>query len=94
MRPQYTSKCGFVYLPESIEESVSVPEGILTLLRLKSSTILDITSCSRLKVNRYFGGTSGLHLHGRRISLLHIGFLIALLFDPEDGGEKFLRNVG
>jgi hypothetical protein len=25
--------------------------------------------------------------------LLHAGFLLSLFFDPEDGGEIFLRNV-
>jgi hypothetical protein len=24
----------------------------------------------------------------------HAGFLIGLFFDPEDGGDMFLRNVG
>jgi hypothetical protein len=26
--------------------------------------------------------------------LLHAGFLLGLLFNPEDGGDMFLRNVG
>jgi hypothetical protein len=25
--------------------------------------------------------------------LLHAGFLLGLFFDPEDGGDMFLRNV-
>jgi hypothetical protein len=26
--------------------------------------------------------------------MLHAGFLLGLFFDPEDGGDMFLRNVG
>jgi hypothetical protein len=26
--------------------------------------------------------------------LLHAGFMLGVLFDPEDGGDIFLRNVG
>jgi hypothetical protein len=26
--------------------------------------------------------------------LLHVGFLIALVFDREDGGDMYLRNAG
>jgi hypothetical protein len=26
--------------------------------------------------------------------LLHVGFLLGLFFEPEDGGDMFLRNVG
>jgi hypothetical protein len=27
-------------------------------------------------------------------TLLHDGFLLVLFFDPEDGGDIFLRNFG
>jgi hypothetical protein len=26
--------------------------------------------------------------------LLHVGFLLVLLYNPEDGGDMFLRNCG
>jgi hypothetical protein len=32
---------------------------------MKSTVFLDITPCNALKVNRCFGGTYRLHLHGR-----------------------------
>jgi hypothetical protein len=50
-----------------------------------------------MKVNRRFEGTCRLHYHGRRISQirnqheggtkLYAGFLLGLLFSPEDGGD-------
>jgi hypothetical protein len=27
-------------------------------------------------------------------NLLHTGFLFSVFFDPEDGGDMFLRNIG
>jgi hypothetical protein len=61
----------------------------------KKSIFWDATPCIPLKVHRSFGGTSSLHLHGRRISqarnqscayyLLHAGFLLGLSFDPQYG---------
>jgi hypothetical protein len=79
-----------------------------TLWGMKSNIFWDITPCSPLNVNRRFGGTYHLHLPGRRINrarnqcesrwqtwlCFHPDFLLCLLFDPEDGGDMFLRNVG
>jgi hypothetical protein len=32
---------------------------------------------------------------GKQIATcFHAGFLLALFFDPEDGGDMFFRNVG
>jgi hypothetical protein len=28
------------------------------------------------------------------VACFHAGFLLSLFFDPEDGGDMFLRNVG
>jgi hypothetical protein len=57
-----------------------------------------------LNVNRRFGGTCRLHLKGRGIFqarnqssalyMLHVGVLLVLVFEPDDGGDMFLRNVG
>jgi hypothetical protein len=37
---------------------------VLTAVVRKSSTFWDITPCSPLKVNRYFGGIGRFHLQG------------------------------
>jgi hypothetical protein len=58
-----------------------------------------------LKANQRLGGTCHLHLQGRRVgeeetsvallaTFFHAGFLLGSLFDPEDGDDMFLRNVG
>jgi hypothetical protein len=61
----------------------------------------DITPYTRLKVNRSFEGTCGLHLQELRISqtgnLREVGShagLSGLFFYPDDGGDMLLRNVG
>jgi hypothetical protein len=51
----------------------------------KVAVFQDTAPCSQ-QINRRFSKTYHLHL-GR-------GFLARLIFDPEDGGDTFLRNVG
>jgi hypothetical protein len=60
---------------------------------MKSTIFWDITPCSPLKVNQSFGGTYHLNLQGLA-TCFHSGFLIGVFFDPEDGDDMFLRNIG
>jgi hypothetical protein len=64
-----------------------VEEGseVLTIMIMKSSLFWDIILCNPLKLNQYFRGTC---------SLLQVGFLFSISFNPEDGGNMFLQNVG
>jgi hypothetical protein len=63
----------------------------------KNTTFWDITLCNSLKVNRRFGGTYRLHLQDQdtrvKAGAKSNGILLGL-FDPEDTGDIFLRNVG
>jgi hypothetical protein len=58
---------------------------------MKSTIFWDIKPCSPLRVNRRFGGTYRLHMLA---TCFHAGFLLSLYFDPEDGRNMFLRNLG
>jgi hypothetical protein len=61
-----------------------------------------VSPCSSEKA-RHFGGTPYLHLQGPKVSQARnerislppasFGYLLGLLFEPEAGGEIFLRNV-
>jgi hypothetical protein len=60
-----------------------------------------VTPCNS-EIARRFGGNDSLHLQGRRVSQARnqlsltpdsAGLLLDLLFDPEDRGGMFLRNV-
>jgi hypothetical protein len=72
----------------------------LTAMVMKRCIFWDIglTPRSLVKGNRRFGGTCYLHLQGRRISstccLIHAGFLLGLILDPEDGSHILPRNFG
>lgn len=55
---------------------------VLTVVARKSSTFQDITPCSLIIVNQYFGGTYSL-------CLLNDGFMHGSLSDPEDGDMFF-----
>jgi hypothetical protein len=74
---------------------------------MKCSIFWDITPRSPLKVNRRLGGKfASIFRIGEKdkeessmkqnsaCCLLNIGFLLVLFFNPEDGGDISLRNVG
>jgi hypothetical protein len=54
---------------------------------MKSSIYLDTTPCRPVKVNLRFRGIYCLHLQGSACCLLHAGFILLLVFEPEDGGD-------
>jgi hypothetical protein len=71
----------------------------------KLSSWTGLSSFSPLKVNWRFGQAFRLHLQGRTTKvtnqeqsstyhLFHEGFLSCLFFEPVNGGDMFLRNVG
>jgi hypothetical protein len=62
---------------------------VLTAVAMKSSIFWDITPYGPLKVYRRCGEAKSSACYP-----LHARFLLGSFFDPEDGGEMFLRNVG
>jgi hypothetical protein len=67
---------------------------VLTTVK-KSYTLWDITPRSPLRVSRRFGGKFHVQLQrGTACCLFHAAFLHGSFFDPEDGGEMFIWNVG
>jgi hypothetical protein len=82
------------------KETLENRHAELTNSELESSIFGDITPCSQLNANRRYGGTCRFHLQSRKVSqvepcfaccLHHAGFS---LFNTEDGGDIFFRNVG
>jgi hypothetical protein len=64
---------------------------ILNFLIQRVLIFWDIMPRGLLKVNQYFGETYRPDL--QKATCFHAGFLHSLLFDPEDGGDKFLGNM-
>jgi hypothetical protein len=65
---------------------------------MKDSIFWDKTSCGPLKVSRRFGETCRIHSQGQiqkrtACYLLHVGFVLGLFFDSEDGDDILLQNV-
>jgi hypothetical protein len=77
---------------------VRVGFEVLTAVVMKSSTFWDITQYIPLKVDRRFEQTCRLHLQDRRKSQARnqdsAGFFLGLVFDPENGDDMVLLNVG
>jgi hypothetical protein len=77
----------------------SVTHIIYTGYRGPAVVFSDITLYSPLNVNRRFGESCCLHLHGWRISQARnqyeaIRKQFGIFFDPEDGSDMFFRDVG
>jgi hypothetical protein len=74
---------------------ISLGFGILTVMAMKHSIFWDTMPSGLLKVN-CFGEAkqeTSMKAGGKQSNLLS-RFLLALFFDPEDGGDMFLQNVG
>jgi hypothetical protein len=72
---------------------------VLTAVAMKSSVFWDITLCSPLSQpiirKNMSPPSSGLKSKPSfACHLLHAGFLLGVFFNPEDGGNMFLSNVG
>jgi hypothetical protein len=66
---------------------------------MKNAVLRGATPCRLLKVDLRFGVTYLRRLQGRREAALfpicfHFGSFLLLFFDPDDGSDMFLRNVG
>jgi hypothetical protein len=52
-----------------------------------------VTLCNKSEQALRFGRTYRFHLRGHTESQDSVEFLSGLLFDPEDGGNVYLRNI-
>jgi hypothetical protein len=60
---------------------------VLAVVFMKSSIFWDITPCGLLKVNQCFRETHRLHVQAVLATHFHAGFLLGILFGPEDGDD-------
>jgi hypothetical protein len=100
----YSPMSAFTFFMTKVVQSGS---EVLTVVIMKSSDLWDMTPCLSVESQPTFGKNivCRFPFQGRRISqarhllreicskLCHAGFLLGLLFDPEDGSDIFLRNV-
>jgi hypothetical protein len=63
---------------KQVSKRKSQPDGSIRKKDEKTSIFWDITPCSPRKIKR----------------LLYAGFLFGIFFEPEDGGDMFLRIMG
>jgi hypothetical protein len=93
--------CKECWAKNAVSRWMLCPQGKLHVVGLEALTV--VTPCSTVEVHRSCGRMYHLHLQGRRVTqrkqerrcrLLVAGFLLPSLFDPEDGGDTFLLNVG
>jgi hypothetical protein len=94
--PKYETQIGKTLLSSDIQTC-----------HLRRAIFLYVTPFSPIEIYRCFGETSCRHLQGRRVSqasnqpareryawhFILAGYLLGLLFDPEDGSNTFFRGV-
>jgi hypothetical protein len=91
-------KCVALHLGGQVKRCVRFE--VLTAVVTKGTIFWDITPCSPLKANRRFGETSPSSRSKNKparalfVTCFYAGFLLGLFFNPEDGRDMFLRNVG
>jgi hypothetical protein len=68
---------------------------ILTAVTMKNRHTLfwNVTPCSLVEVQRRFVGVHYLHLQGSSKQISLSACLLSILFYPEDGDSRFIRNV-
>jgi hypothetical protein len=67
---------------------------MMKLLREEYDLLGYITPCISSKANQLFGETCRFHFQGDLLATcFHAGFVLGLFFDPENGGDIFLRNI-
>jgi hypothetical protein len=95
----FTIWTAVTYSIEFLPTELANTNEYITAMVVKSVISWDITPCSPLIGNWRFEGTFRVHLEveeeaKEETSMKQVAdFLLALFFDPEDGGDMFLRNI-
>jgi hypothetical protein len=94
MSVRQTIRCQMIGWLINDELNMAWNKVAITLLKAE---FWNIKPRNPFKVNQRSGGTCHLHLLGQRgllATCFHDGFLVGLFFEPEGGGDVFLRNIG